>query len=81
MKRLHLVQLLKNVSFDILPGQLAALVGPSGAGKTTITYLIARLYDVDSGSVEIDGHNVKDLTLASLVLYASLRVRLCVTEN
>jgi ATP-binding cassette subfamily B protein len=57
---------LKNVSFDILPGQLAALVGPSGAGKTTISYLIARLYDVDSGSVEIDGHNVKDLTLASL---------------
>jgi ATP-binding cassette subfamily B protein len=57
---------LKNVSFDILPGQLAALVGPSGAGKTTITYLVPRLYDVDSGSVEIDGHNVKDLTLASL---------------
>jgi ATP-binding cassette subfamily B protein len=57
---------LKNISFDILPGQLAALVGPSGAGKTTITYLVPRLYDVDSGSVEIDGHNVKELTLASL---------------
>lgn len=57
---------LKNVSFDLLPGQLAALVGPSGAGKTTMTYLVPRLYDVDSGSVEIDGHNVKDLTLASL---------------
>src|SRR5579859_6768184 len=50
---------LSHVSFDIKPGQLAALVGPSGAGKTTITYLVPRLYDADSGSVEIDGHNVK----------------------
>ena len=57
---------LKNVSFDILPGQLAALVGPSGAGKTTITYLVPRLYEADSGQIEIDGHNVKDVTLASL---------------
>jgi len=57
---------LNNVSFDIQPGQLAALVGPSGAGKTTITYLVPRLYDVDSGAVEIDGHNVKDIALASL---------------
>jgi ATP-binding cassette, subfamily B, bacterial len=45
---------------------LAALVGPSGAGKTTTTYLVPRLYDVDDGAVEIDGHNVKDLTLESL---------------
>jgi ATP-binding cassette, subfamily B, bacterial len=57
---------LSHVMFDIKPGQLAALVGPSGAGKTTITYLVPRLYDVDSGSVEIDGHNVKDIALASL---------------
>lgn len=57
---------LSNVSFDIQPGQLAALVGPSGAGKTTITYLVPRLYDADSGSVEIDGHNVKDIALSSL---------------
>jgi ATP-binding cassette subfamily B protein len=57
---------LKHVSFEIQPGQLAALVGPSGAGKTTITYLVPRLYDVDSGSVEIDGNNVKELTLTSL---------------
>src|SRR5579875_246097 len=57
---------LNNVSFTIKPGQLAALVGPSGAGKTTITYLVPRLYDVDSGAVEIDGHNVKDIALASL---------------
>lgn len=57
---------LKDISFDIKPGQLAALVGPSGAGKTTITYLIPRLYDVDSGVVEIDGHDVKDIAMASL---------------
>src|SRR6266436_6534244 len=57
---------LSHVSLDIKPGQLAALVGPSGAGKTTITYLVPRLYDVDSGAVEIDGHNVKDILLASL---------------
>ncbi len=57
---------LHHVSFDIEPGQLAALVGPSGAGKTTITYLVPRLYEVDSGAVEIDGHDVKDIDLASL---------------
>ncbi len=57
---------LNNVSFDIQPGQLAALVGPSGAGKTTITYMVPRLYDVDSGAVEIDGHTIKDVTLESL---------------
>ena len=57
---------LNHVSFEIKPGQLAALVGPSGAGKTTITYLLPRLYDVDSGAVEIDGHNVKDIALESL---------------
>ncbi len=57
---------LSNVSFDIQPGQLAALVGPSGAGKTTITYLVPRLYDADSGAVEIDGHDVKDIALSAL---------------
>src|SRR5438874_390471 len=57
---------LNHVSFEIKPGQLAALVGPSGAGKTTISYLVPRLYDVDSGAVEIDGHNVKEIALASL---------------
>ncbi len=57
---------LNNISFTIQPGQLAALVGPSGAGKTTITYLVPRLYEADSGAVEIDGQNVKDVTLSSL---------------
>ena len=47
---------LDDVDLEILPGQLAALVGPSGAGKTTITYLVPRLYDVQEGGVEIDGH-------------------------
>jgi ATP-binding cassette, subfamily B, bacterial len=57
---------INHVSFEIQPGQLAALVGPSGAGKTTMTYLVPRLYDVDSGTIEIDGINVKDIALASL---------------
>jgi len=57
---------LKNISFSIRPGQLVALVGPSGAGKTTITYMLPRLYDVESGAVEIDGINVKELAQASL---------------
>ena len=60
---------LNHVSFSIKPGQLAALVGPSGAGKTTITYLIPRLYDADSGAVKIDGHNIKEIALASLSEY------------
>ena len=57
---------LRNVSFAVQPGQLAALVGPSGAGKTTITYMLPRLYDPTSGSVTIDGHDIRDLTLETL---------------
>lgn len=57
---------LDDISFDVKPGQLTALVGPSGAGKTTITYLVPRLYDVESGAVTIDGHDVRDVTLESL---------------
>jgi ATP-binding cassette subfamily B protein len=55
-----------DIDFDIEPGQLAALVGPSGSGKTTIALLVPRIYDVDSGSVSIDGIDVRDITLASL---------------
>lgn len=57
---------LKNIDFHIDPGQLVALVGPSGAGKTTITYLIPRLYDPTEGRVLIDGQDLRDLTLNSL---------------
>jgi ATP-binding cassette subfamily B protein len=57
---------LREVSLRVQPGQLAALVGPSGAGKTTISYLIPRLYDVTEGAVRIDGHDVRDLTLGSI---------------
>jgi ATP-binding cassette subfamily B protein len=57
---------LEEVDFEVQPGQLVALVGPSGAGKTTTTYLLPRLYDVDEGSVEIDGIDVRKITLASL---------------
>ena len=54
---------LKEVSFEIQPGQLAALVGPSGAGKTTITYLLPRLYDPTEGRILLDGHDLRDLKL------------------
>src|SRR5581483_10612898 len=57
---------LHDIDFDIEPGQFVALVGPSGAGKTTITHLIPRLYDVEAGAVRINGIDVRDATLASL---------------
>ncbi|UCG23752.1 MAG: ABC transporter ATP-binding protein [Chloroflexota bacterium] len=59
---------LTDVNFEIKPGQLVALVGPSGAGKTTITYLIPRLYDPSAGRVLLDGRDLRDLTLQSLAL-------------
>ena len=57
---------LRGLSFEIEPGETVAIVGPSGAGKSTIFNLILRLYDVRSGSVEIDGHNVEALNANSL---------------
>jgi ATP-binding cassette subfamily B protein len=57
---------LRDVSLEVAAGGFAALVGPTGAGKTTIAYLVPRLYDVDSGQVLIDGLDVHDLTLESL---------------
>jgi ATP-binding cassette, subfamily B, bacterial len=57
---------LNGVSFQIQPGQMAAFVGPSGAGKTTITQLVPRFYDPQSGAVRVDGVDVRDVTLASL---------------
>ena len=57
---------LDSVSFRASAGQLVALVGPSGAGKTTMTYLIPRLYDPTEGLIRIDGHDLRDLALDSL---------------
>ncbi|HXG27054.1 MAG TPA: ATP-binding cassette domain-containing protein, partial [Candidatus Binatia bacterium] len=57
---------LRNIDFEAEPGQLVALVGPSGSGKTTTTYLVPRLYDVESGAVEIDGIDVRKISLVSL---------------
>lgn len=57
---------LEDVTFSVLPGQTVALVGPSGAGKTTITQLVARLYDVNSGTVRVGGQDVRDVTADSL---------------
>jgi ATP-binding cassette subfamily B protein len=59
-------EILKGVSFKVPSGTLTAIVGPSGAGKTTISALVPRLYDVTSGSIEVDGTDVRDLTLDSL---------------
>jgi ATP-binding cassette subfamily B protein len=82
-------QVLTEVSFRAPAGQLTALVGPSGAGKTTITQLVPRLYDATAGTVRIGGHDVRDVTLRSLLdaigvvtqdahlLHDTLRANLC----
>ncbi len=57
---------LRDVNFSIEPGQLVALVGPSGAGKSTTTYMIPRLYDPTEGTVQLDGHDIRDLALNTL---------------
>ena len=60
------VKVLKDVSFDVKAGETIALVGPTGAGKSTIVNLISRFYDIDSGELLIDGKNIKDIKLNSL---------------
>jgi len=57
---------LDGIAFRIPPGRMAAFVGPSGAGKTTITQLVPRFYDPQSGAIRVDGHDIRDVTLASL---------------
>lgn len=57
---------LRNVSFEVKPGETIALVGPTGAGKTTIVNLISRFYDVTSGKIRVDDHDIQAVTLASL---------------
>ena len=75
------------VSFDAAPGTLTALVGPSGSGKTTVGYLLSRLYDPDSGSVSIDGVNVRDMRqrdlgrLIGVVSQESFLLHTTVREN
>ena len=59
-------EILKGISFTAKPGSVTALVGPSGAGKTTISALLPRLYDVTSGSIKIDGNDLRDLSISSL---------------
>src|SRR5688500_57456 len=57
---------LEHISFEVPPGKFAALVGHSGAGKTTVAYLVPRLYDVQTGRITIDGHDIRDVTMESL---------------
>ena len=59
-------KILDDVSFTIQPGQAVAIVGATGAGKTTIVNLLSRFYEIDNGNILIDGHNIKDLTIHSL---------------
>ena len=59
-------EVLKNLSFQVIPGEMAAIVGYTGAGKTTITSLLTRLWDIDSGSIILDGIDVREITLRSL---------------
>ncbi len=60
------IPVLENISFEVKPGQMIALVGPTGVGKTTLTQLLARFYDPSAGRITIDGHDVRDVTQESL---------------
>jgi len=60
------VPVLKNVSFEVLPGETVALVGPTGAGKTTVTNVLSRFYEISGGTVRIDGYDIREVTIESL---------------
>lgn len=60
------VNVLENITLDVKPGEMIALVGPTGAGKTTLVSLLSRFYSVNSGRITIDGHDISDVTLQSL---------------
>jgi len=66
------VPVLNDVSLDIPPGETLAIVGPTGAGKTTIVALIARFYDITQGRITVDGYDLRDITRASLASQMSL---------
>lgn len=59
-------EILKNVNLEVKPGETIAIVGPTGAGKTTVVSLLSRFYNVDSGQILIDGHNINEVSLKSL---------------
>ncbi|MCB0216431.1 MAG: ABC transporter ATP-binding protein [Chloroflexi bacterium] len=63
---------LQSVDFEVPPGGLVALVGPSGAGKTSVSYLVARFYDPSRGRVRLDGHDLRDLSLASIARHVGM---------
>ncbi len=66
------IPIIKDFSLDVRKGQLIAIVGPTGAGKTTIVNLLMRFYDVDKGAILVDGHDIRDLTRKSLRLSYSM---------
>ncbi len=66
------VQVLDDVSVEVLPGESMAIVGPTGAGKTTMVALVTRFYDVGQGSITVDGYDLRDITRSSLASQMSL---------
>ncbi len=66
------IPVLKGVSFQVSPGEQVALVGPSGAGKSTVVQLVHRFFDVDSGTIRVDGHDIRETTLKTFLNHVAL---------